>query len=229
MGAYGEYQDFGKVGVSQFECVIDDVMFMGNKVKKGCIIESFHRYGQWVVFRIYNKNGVIFLDVFRPYMEKYPNIETIRIRISDVKKIVYPSGNSSNQEKKPDSMKDFPENYFNRKQSKDYMECGNCPMWHPSGCTHTCHGTFTMGICDMISGSLFADYHECKLSAEERYDFMAKKGGELIESSGTQKDSLETRLDKIEKRLQKLEKDYNFQCTLGDSINKLGEATLDER
>lgn len=120
--------------------------------------------------------------------------------------------------KESGATKDFLENYFKRKQSKDYMECGNCPIWHPSGCAHTCHGTFTTGTCDMIGGSLFAEYHECKLSAEERYDFMAKKGGELIESSGIQKDSVENRPNRVEKRLDKTEKKCECSSPFPDKI-----------
>lgn len=103
--------------------------------------------------------------------------------------------------------KNFLEEYFNRKQSKDYLECGNCPLWHPCGRSYTCHGVFVTGACEIIDKTFFADCHECELSAEERHDFMERKGMELPESSQTQKDSLETRLDKIEERLQKLEEE----------------------
>ena len=103
------------------------------------------------------------------------------------------------------------EDYFRRKQDKDYMECGNCPLWHPCGNSYTCHGTFVTGICEMIDDTLFNDCLECKLSAEERRDFIAKKEEKLPESSQTRKDSVEDRLDKIEERLRKLEEGYNYR------------------
>ena len=122
---------------------------------------------------------------------------------------LYDYGNSDS-----DPTKNFLEDYFKRKQSKDYLECGNCPMWHPCGHSYTCHGTFVTGTCEMIDDTLFNDCHECKLSAEERCDFMEKKEVELPEPSQTQKDSIENRLDKIEERLRKLEEGFNCRADI---------------
>lgn len=130
------------------------------------------------------------------------------------------SGLDAFENKDSNPTKDFLEDYFKRKQSNDYLECGNCPLWHPCGHSYTCHGTFVTGRCEMIDDTLFNDCHECKLSAEERRDFMAKKGGDLPEPSKKQKDSVEDRLDKIEERLRKLEEDA-ITVLASDVINQI--------
>lgn len=77
--------------------------------------------------------------------------------------------------KESEFVRKFFEKDFEKKKSKGYMECKDCPMWHPGGTAYTCHGTFETGWCEMMTGCSLASCHSCEFSLEERNAFMERK------------------------------------------------------
>ena len=106
------------------------------------------------------------METFEDYMKEYLTEEGIRAC------------------RESDFVRKFLEKDFERKQTKDYMECRNCSMWHNSGgMAYTCHGTFEVGSCEMMTGCALAGFHECEFSLEERSAFMLRKNKEQFKIS----------------------------------------------
>ena len=224
MGTFEDYKELKDAVVDPLEREIDDIMFMGNMIRRGCIIESFHRYGKWRVSRIYVRNGVVFLDVFR-CADYGMNTETIRI--CDVKSIKKDSCCST------DTKNDTIENRINRIEKRldkieknpecdclmpDRIMCKDCSLFVYKGHLHPFDDGMRVGICRM-DGLIKNRLNTCEFTSKERDDFFSTHSFDDAED-------LRKRMHDAEKRLRELGEDRGCRAIIANSLIKIGEQLL---
>lgn len=224
MGAFEDYKELKEAVVNPLEREIDNIMFMGNTIRKGCVIESFHRYGKWRVSRIYVRNGVVFLDVFRG-TDYDTNTETIRI--CDVKSIKKDSCCST------DTKKDTIEKRVNRIEERldkiekkpecdfltsDRIMCKDCSLFVYKGHLHPFDDGMRVGIC-RVDGLIKNRLNTCEFTSKARDDFFSTHSFDDV-------DDLRKRMHDAEKRLRELREDRGCLATIANSLIKIGEQLL---